>query len=133
MKAHEKIFEAYNFSENPCHIITLNVTGLGFIKIEKKLPNEVQQLTGIFASVNYPATQPKIVGYVTLNFNGNSLQPFQMPIVKTRFLKDTSKPYELNEKIKPNSFMQGYYFDATGSPGNYPYTVTLYLHYKRPD
>jgi hypothetical protein len=132
MKKLANIFKPYNFSENPCHIITFQVLAFGFTKIEVKLPNYVQQLTGIFASINYPAIQPKIAGYFTLNFNGNALQAFQMPIVKTTFLKEVSTPYELNEALKPNSFMQGYYYDATGVPNNYPYTVTLYLHYKHP-
>lgn len=136
MNEFEKKYKPFNFSENRTHIITLSVPAPanpyipGYVKIEKKLPNYIQHLTGIFISTSRPAVLPKLAGYATLSFNGLSLPCVQIPVMKTRFLTYSPNPYPLDEKIIPNSFLQGYYIDTIGANTDYPYTVTIYLHYK---
>lgn len=132
----EEKYLPYNFSENRTHIISFSVSAPaspyipGYVKIEKKLPYHIQHLTGIFISCSRRAMQPKLAGYLTLNFNGLALPCFQIPVIKSFYLRHSSKPYPLNEKILPNSYMQGYYLDINGADADYPYTINIYLHYK---
>ena len=139
MNDFEKKYQPFNFSENRTHIITLSVPTPtnpyipGFVKIEKKLPSYIRHLTGIFISSSRPALSHKLAGYATLNFNGLSLPCVQIPVMKTRFLSYSPNPYPFDEKIIPNSFLQGYYVDVLGPNSDYPYNVNIYLHYKTED
>lgn len=134
MKTIEEIYEPYNFSTTRCYVFTLDIGAKDFIKIEHKIPAYVKNLTGIFVSVSGMAINegtPVVKGFISLNFNGQSLKCFQASIPQTYFLNDCSNPILFEEKIEPNSFVQGYYY---GYPFNFSikvqHQISIYLHYK---
>lgn len=140
MNDFEKKYMPFNFSENRTHIITLSVPVgpspfiPGYVKIESKLPNYIQHLTGIYVTCSRPPEFPRLAGYLVLNFNGLALNCVQIPVMKSTLLRRAStQPFPLNEQIIPNSFLQGYYMDVIGLGTDYPYNVFIYLHYKRLD
>lgn len=120
-------YTPYNFSSTQCHIVKLNVQKTGTVKIEEKLPIEVKQLKGVFISANIQ-TQAKSVGFITLTFNEGQTNPVQYAVINTNFLKNASHPLPLDEVIKPNSLMQGY-FRLDETDATLPMTLTIYLHY----
>lgn len=130
MNAIDKIYTGYNFSATRCYVIPLSVNINGYMKIEHKLPEYVQNLKGIFVSVSCQTSASRNAGFLFLSFNGSVLKNIQLPIIRTNLLRDCSHPLHLDEIIKPNSFVQGFYYDATGGVGGYPYTLNIYLHYE---
>lgn len=134
MKTIKEIYEPYNFSNTSCYVFRLDIGTKDFIKIEHKIPEYVKNLTGIFVSISGTVINegsPKVAGFISLNFNGQSLKCFQANIPQTYFLNDCSRPIAFDETIISNSFVQGYYF---GYPLNFlvkvPHRVSIYLHYK---
>lgn len=132
MRTIQNIYEPYNFTNNPCHIIGIPVDQAGHVKIENKLPDFIKHLTGIFASVNCVTSRNKIVGFLTLNFNQQLTKCLQVPVLRTNLHPkgDHSKPIVFDETILPNSYMQGFFYDSVDLPGSYPYILKIYLHYK---
>ena len=128
----QNIYEPYNFAANPCYIIGVPVEQAGYLKIEHKLPDFVKNLSGIFVSVTCRNSASKVAGILMLNFNEQLTKCFQRAIIRTNFHPnmDHSKPFEFDETILPNSYMQGFFFDQVNLPFEYPYTLTIYLHYK---
>lgn len=145
METIEQLYEAYNFSATRCYVVVLDIPAKGYLRIEHKLPAYIKQLKGIYVTIsgfsqnagsatnpnNKSTALPIVAGFITLNFNGQSLKCFQYNVPLTMHLTDCSKAIPFNEEINKNSFMQGYYFDnmlyTTPKP---PYRVSIYLHYK---
>lgn len=135
METIEELYEPYNFSATRCYVFTIDVRTKGFERIEHKIPEYVRNLKGIYVSVGGVIVNegaPKVAGFISLNFNGQSLKCFQMSVTQTFYLNDCSKPALFEEKIEKNSFLQGYYF---GYPLNFvlkpEYKISIYLHYTR--
>lgn len=124
----EQYYEPYNFSATQCYVIKLAIKHPGSTKIEYKLPAYIKQLKGIYISLACTQQQVKIGGYISLNFNGNALKCFNNLVFVSKVLDDWSKPLPLNEQLKPNSFMQGYYFGFE-SLTDVQYSISIYLHY----
>ncbi|MGZ3999403.1 MAG: hypothetical protein ACXVPQ_12175 [Bacteroidia bacterium] len=130
MAAIDDIYKPYDYSSLRFFVIALNVKGPGLTKIDEKIPGYVQKLKGVFVSVGCSTSAGKITGYVTMNFNGSAIKVLQLPITRTNLLKDCSRSLPLNETIRPNSLLQGYYYDATNGSAGYPYSVSIYLDYE---
>lgn len=137
MNTIDKIYRPYEFSANPCYAILLSVTSSGYMKIEKKLPNYIKKITGVYISVGcwdfseVKRKPSKLAGNISLNFNGQAFKTLFIPVQRTKNLTDCSWPIPLKEDITPNSFMQGYYYDLTNVIQGFPYSLTIYLHYER--
>ncbi len=146
METLEQLYEAYNFSATRCYVVGLDIPAKGYLRIEHKLPAYIKQLKGIYITIsgfsqnagsasgnnnNKTSTTNPIAGFITLNFNGQSLKCFQYNVPLTMYLTDCSKAIPFNEEINKNSFMQGYYFDnMLYINPKLPYRVSIYLHYK---
>ncbi len=128
METIEHLFEPYNFSATHCYVFNMRVTARGNLKIEHKLPEYIRQLKGIFVSINSHQELVKIAGIISLNFNGQTLKCYHNAVLVTNVLNDCSHPYPLDEQLKQNSFLQGYY-NATASLADAGYLLTVYLHY----
>lgn len=144
MKTIEQIYKPYSFSDTRCYVFILDIGTKGYLKIEHKIPAYVRKLKGIFISVNgiiqptasgppsrSGGTSSIVAGFITLNFNGQSLKCFQYSVPQTLYLMDCSHPIPFDEQLNPNSFLQGYYFDnllyITPKPA---YKLSIYLHYE---
>lgn len=122
------IYKPYNFSDSNCYVVTYNVTTEQVLKIEDKLPLQIENLTGVYITCNAQSKE-KVIGYITIMFNEGILKTVQLPILNSNIIKHHSHPIPLNETIKSNSVMQGFlYFRITSRT---PFTVKIYLHYKR--
>lgn len=126
----DNIYKPNDFSATRCYVIRLSVNINGYMKIEQKLPVYVQKLKGVFISVSCLNSPMKAAGFIALNFNGYGLKNIQTPVIRTNLLLNCSRQVSFNEQIKPNSLLQGYYFDGTKGAGGYPYTLSIYLHYE---
>lgn len=131
METIEQKYEPFNFSTTRCYVFQLAAEASGFIKIEHKLPKYIRQLKGICVTVNIQdgTGEPLTAGFISLNFNGQSLKCFHSPVVVSDLVNDCSLPYPLDEAIFSNSFVQGYFKAFTGEDW-FPYTITIYLHYQ---
>lgn len=143
MKTIEQYYEPYNFSATRCYVFTLDIGVKGFLRIEHKLPAHVRNLKGIFISVSiknkrvggeYPKASipkmPTVAGFITLNFNGQSLKCFQCSVPQTLYLNDCSKPLPFDELINRNSFIQGFFIQNTRFiESKFSYRISIYLHY----
>jgi hypothetical protein len=139
MKTVEQLYEPYDFSATRCYVFTLEVGTKGYLKIEHKIPAYVRHLKGIFITAyvtngkgqtNSFKQIPLVAGFITLNFNGQSLKCFQYGIPQTIYLVDCSKPLPYEELINRNSFVQGYFINSTTFlPTKYAYKLSIYLHY----
>lgn len=132
MTSIHNIYEPYNFSKFPCHIINIPISVTGYNKLEIKIPEYLQKLKGVFVSVDCKNGVSKLAGFLVMNFNDQALKNFQLPITRTNFyaLADFSHPIEFNEVILPNSYIQGFYYDNVNIPSEYPYNLKIYLHYE---
>ncbi|OFY86581.1 MAG: hypothetical protein A3F72_08885 [Bacteroidetes bacterium RIFCSPLOWO2_12_FULL_35_15] len=143
MKTIEQYYEPYNFSATRCYVFTLDIGVKGFLRIEHKLPAYVRNLKEIFVSVSpknkrvgvdyMKASVPKtpiVAGFITLNFNGQSLKCFQCAVLQTLYLNDCSNPLPFNELINRNSFIQGFFIqNTTFIESRFSYRISIYLHY----
>jgi hypothetical protein len=130
MKAISPYPEPYNFSSTRCYIIEIEVER-SYKKIEHKLPRHIRNLKGIFVSVHLPKNpSSKTAGIISLNFNGQSLKCFHHPVIRVAHLHDWSNPIPLDEHIRPNTFIQGYFMGHNIRDIFFPFTVKIYLHYK---
>jgi hypothetical protein len=133
MKTINEIYEPFNFSATSCYVIVYEIGMEEIIKIENKLPNFIKQLKGIFVSVSIDNSIGKAfnktAGFISLNFNGQSLKCFHSPVHRRFGLKECPHPFPLDEQIHPNSFMQGYFLPPISGANTSPYTVSIYLHY----
>lgn len=144
MKTIEQIYTPYNFSATRCYVHVVNIDKAGYFKIEHKLPSYIKHLEGIFISASgtfvpipvleVPGELPSTMldGFISLNFNGESLKSFHSPVINSNKLEDCSQPFPFHETIKPNSYMQGYYIasEPTVAEDRQPGTISIYLHYK---
>jgi hypothetical protein len=129
----QSIYEPYNFSANPCYIIGIEIAQAGYNKIEQKVPDYLKHLTGIFATVTCRTSANIVAGVLMLNFNQQLNKCFQQPIIRTNsnLNAEHSTPFLYDEEIIPNMYMQGFFYDQTNTPGIYPYTLAIYLHYQK--
>lgn len=121
-------YKPYNFSKTRCLVITLLVPSNSNYKVERKLPKQIKTLVGIYVSTTANADE-MLVGTINLWFNEGIFKSISIPVMNTRGLTDRSHPIPLNEEMKPNSTMQGVYFNR-GTIHGFPYTVKIYLHYQ---
>lgn len=131
MKTIEQLYEPYNFSKTKCYVFTLTITKGNYTRIEHKVPWYIKKLEGIYVSVSLLDTTKTLAGIISLNFNGQSLKCFHLPIHRTQNLNDFSHPLPLNEDIKRNSFIQGYFISKDLTVEEFPYTLSIYLHYTK--
>ncbi|MGZ4037246.1 MAG: hypothetical protein ACXVPQ_05415 [Bacteroidia bacterium] len=130
METIDDIHKPYDYSALRFYVMALTVSGPGLTKIDEKIPGYVQNLKGVFVSVGCLTSAGKITGYLSVNFNGSAIKVLQLPVIRTNLLKDCSRPLPLNETIRPNSLLQGYYYDQTNGSAGYPYSLKIYLDYE---
>jgi hypothetical protein len=128
MKLIEEKYLPYHLTENPCVIFSMTIDGAGTFKIEQKIPGHIKRVSGVFVSVTARNNTSKMIGIISLAFNGDGLRAKQFVVPKTTELIDTWHPVPLKEDIMPNSLLQGYYLDTSAS-SVYPYSLKIYLHY----
>lgn len=124
----DKIYKPFNFSELGVYVIKKEITHTGATKIEDTLPLHIRVLKGICFTSN-PYSKEKVSGFITLNFNEGILKNVQLPVMNSNVITHHSHPIPINEQIKSNSIMQGYFF--ANNAIKFPYTVSIYLHYKK--
>jgi hypothetical protein len=122
------LYKPYNFSDSNCYVVSYNVNTEQVLKIEDKLPLQIENLTGIYITCNAQSKE-KVIGYITVTFNEGILKTVQLPILNSNNIKHYSHPIPLNETIKSNSIMQGYLYFRVRTKT--PFTVKIYLHYKK--
>jgi hypothetical protein len=131
MKTIEQIYKPFDLSATRCYVAVfkIDIAG-GYINLEHKLPSYVQNLKGIYISIDDVVNPATLVeGFISLNFNGQSSKIFRQTILSTYYSKNTSRPFPFDEQLVPNSYMQGYYQDFL-SEKTVPYQLRVYLHYK---
>jgi hypothetical protein len=130
MKSFEKIYKPFDLSATRCYVAVFTIdTADGYHSLEHKLPSYVQQLRGIFVSVDDTGNPPSMPeGVVSLNFNGQTLRNFRQTVMSTFHSENTSRPFPFKEELIPNSYLQGYYLDYM-SEKTMPYQLRVYLHY----
>jgi hypothetical protein len=129
MKTIEQIYQPYNFSATQCYVIMLEISQGNYMKVEHKLPRHIRNLKGIYVSTSRTTITSEQVAFISLNFNGQSLKCFHSPLSRTIDLDDCSSPFPMDEIIKENSFIQGFYTALDFDVKESAYTVTIYLHY----
>ncbi|HSH64398.1 MAG TPA: hypothetical protein VLB84_01050 [Bacteroidia bacterium] len=131
MKAIKELYKPFDLSSTRCYVAVFTIdTPDGYHVLEHKLPSYVQRLKGIFITVNDTVNPPSLPeGFVSLNFNGQTLRIFRQTVYSTFFSENTSRPFPFNEELVPNSYMQGYYQDYL-SEKTMPYQLRVYLHYE---
>jgi hypothetical protein len=122
------LYKPYNFSKSNCYVISYDVNGEPILKIEEKLPLQIEKLTGIYITCN-SLSRENVIGYITVMFNEGILKTVQLPILNSNNITHHSHPIPLNETIKSNSIMQGYLFFRKKTKRQF--TVKIYLHYDR--
>lgn len=130
MKIIEEAYNPYNFSKTRCYVIVMDIDVDGYLKIEQKLPNYIKTIKGIFVSTTYRSGTLYHIGIISLNFNGQAMKSFQLPVPETDHQLLTSHPLDLNETILPNSYLQGYFY-GFASPFKQQYRISIYLHYEK--
>lgn len=127
MRKKENIFKPFNFSSTRCFVATIDVKSIGYLKIEYKMPVYVRKIKAIYVSTSCTSNQP-VVGFLTLNFNGQALKIFQCALYDKSKVNDYSLPMPFEVELSANSFMQGYYFDKEPNKPR-PYQLKIYFHY----
>lgn len=130
METIEQKYEPYNFSKTSCYVFILTIDKGGYFKIEHKVPSYIRKLKGVFITTSGHVNTLTYSGIISLNFNGQATKCFQMAVSKTDTLEDCSLPIPFDERINLNSFVQGYFY-AIPAENEFPYTLSIYLHYKR--
>lgn len=123
-----KIYKPFNFSDLGVYVLKIKITHTGATKIEDTLPSHIRVLKGIYFTSN-PNSTEKVTGYITLNFNEGILKNVQLPVMNSNVITHHSHPIPINETVKSNSIMQGYFY--ANNAIKIPYTVSVYLHYER--
>lgn len=118
-------YRPYNFSSTKVHVIKLTVPVGGIGNIEEKLPEHIARIKGIFVSSNVTPVA-KVKGWIFLTLNEGIFKNYQLPILNTAKLQDCSHPMPLNEEIKTNAVLYGYFGVLLPAKG----TLTIYLHYE---
>ena len=128
MKNIKDRYKPFNFSSGSSHVIELIISQAGVTRIEAKLPTYIKTLSGIYISCKSQRPE-KVTGFINLFFNEGAQKSLKLSVLNTNVLRHSSHPLPLNQELKNNSIMQGYYLDtlATG----FPYTIKIYLHYKK--
>lgn len=127
MQTIHDIYQGYDFSSTRCYVIVLEIGAKGYTKIDHKLPGYVRHLKGIFFNVNTLHANSDIVGYLSLNFNGQALQNIQCAIPAPKLMTNNSQPLRIDEYLEAESRMQGYFYDPKTK--FFPYNLSIYLHY----
>jgi len=133
MKSIEKKFKPYNLTANPSHIIQIEIATEVYTNIEYKLPAHIKTITGVFISATNRETKQKLLGILTLCFNGQALKSLRVPVLDAKYLRDCWLPIELNDTIKRNSYMQGYFMSMNSTRRKLSRTnmkLTIYIHYQ---
>ena len=130
METIEQTYQSYDYSATRCYVFQVNIPAAGFIKIEHKLPKYIKRLKGIFVTLDIQDGEQEnaVAGFISLNFNGQSLKAYHNPVLVSDLLADVSIPYPLDEPILPNSLVQGYY-NAFAVEDWFSHNLTIYLHY----
>lgn len=120
-------YRPYNYSSTKCHVVTLKFNNVGRFGIDEKLPAYIGVLKGIYVTVNCDIPDG-LIGGIFLSFNEGAAKTFQLYLPNTKMLRDMGLPYPVEEIIKSNSIMQGYYHISENF--RFPSgTVKIYLHY----
>lgn len=127
MKNIKDRYKPYNFSSSRCHVVELIISQAGVTRIEAKLPSYIKTLTGIYISCKTDRPE-KVTGLINIFFNEGAQKSLKLSVLNTKVLKHSSHHLPLNQEIKSNSSIQGYYLDTMNV--GFPYTIKIYLHYK---
>lgn len=128
MKTIKETYSPYNFSFSKCHVVELIISQNGVTRIEAKLPFYIRVLTGIYITCKTESTN-RLVGYISVFFNEGVQKSLKLSVINPKVMKHHSQPIPLNQELNSNSSIQGFYLDNTNE--NFPYTVKIYLHYKK--
>lgn len=113
-------------SETKRCIVSLEITAQGdIVKIASKLPQEAEQVTGVFFSIKdlEPWT-----GIISLSFSEGISNPLLHQMVTTQYAKRKKTKYiPLCEPVSNACTLQGYYRDTSSIEASY--TVLIYIEY----
>lgn len=121
-------YKPFNFSTYGVYVIKTEITHTAVTKIEDTLPLHIKTIKGIYITCSADSIE-KVLGYITLNFNEGILKNVQLPVMNSKIIKHQAHPIPLNESIKSNSIMQGYFFSRIQTKN--VFTVKIYLHYEK--
>ena len=117
------------------HIIELlGITqGQRIPSISYNLPGNVDQVKSILITANEdgPASANYGLGMLSLWFDnkGKHVISTQVSSAPMSLINRRIAPLQINEPVKPNSMIQGYYIDNGLAPV-YPYNIKIYLNCK---
>lgn len=120
-------YRPYNFSATKCFIITIPINAL-VTRIDAKLPNMIKQIRGVYVSVRSKSAT-RVAGLVSLTFNEGALFPISIPAINSSYDLLNTQPVKLEENIKPNSSVIGYYRDFGSIISGHAAQIKVYLHY----
>jgi hypothetical protein len=124
----ENIYKPFNYSEYGVYVIKVTIPKKGVFKIEDTLPLHIKLLKGIYFTCNVQSAE-KVVGHIRLNLNEGILKNVQLPIMNTSVIRHTAYPIPLNETLKSNSLLQGYFINHIST--KQIFTLKIYLHYEK--
>lgn len=131
------LYNPYDYSDKKFFICQLNIDTVNqVLPFTVKLPEDLTHLKGLFIDPQVTAKvlpqQAKILGRIVMRFNNGMITPVNQFVYSGEFVTPFGLPQKLDEEIKPGSLMQGYYQDS-GKGFFYPYAITIYLIYIKPE
>lgn len=97
-----------------------------FTKIDQKLPQDAEIVTGIYFSI---AHTDALKGTVSLRFSEGISSPLLHQLVRTTGQPQKKvKMFSVVEPVTDNSTLQGYYLDRSGASYT-GYTLKIYVEY----
>lgn len=113
-------------SDTKLCVIDIAATSDSYTKIDRKLPADVDYITGVCFSI---AHTTNFKGLVSLRFSEGGSNPLLLQRVNNKFFTRKKEKYiPLHEPVSPNTTVQGYYKDSSGiSLTNY--TLKIYIEY----
>ena len=124
----DKIYQPFDYSKYGVYVIKTDITAMGVFKIEDTLPLHIKQIRGIYFTCN-ARTKERVVGYISLNFNEGILKNVLLPVINSNIIRHNAHAIPLNEAVKSNSIVQGYFYCRVKT--KIGFTVKIYLHFDK--
>lgn len=107
-------------------VFDIQATTESYTKIDCKLPDDVEYVTGVCFSI---ASTIKFSGIVSLRFSEGGSSPLLLQRVGADYFnKKKTKYIPMKEPVSFNALIQGYYKDSSGfAPMNY--IMKIYIEY----
>ena len=124
----DEIYKPFDYSQYGVYVIKTDITAAGVFKIEDTLPLHIKQIRGIYFTCNSRSAE-RVIGYISLNFNEGILKNVLLPVINNNTIRHNGHAIPLNETVKSNSIVQGYFYNRVATKR--PFTVKIYLHYEK--